>query len=155
MNAVYRYILCVVCTVILCGCVRILIPSEENSVLKMITGLVVTVVVLTPFLNGVKIPIGNFDEILTNGEFAVHSGISSARQATSEFIKEKSETYVLNKASELGAKVSVSVTLSDSDLPVPTHVTVSGPVSAYSKMKLSECICNELGVAEDEQVWIS
>ena len=61
----------------------------------------------------------------------------------------------MNKASELGAKVSVSVTLSDSDLPVPTHVTVSGPVSAYSKMKLSECICNELGVAEDEQVWIS
>lgn len=156
MNTVYRYILCVICTVVLCGTVRIFLPHDEPSLMKLTTGLIVTVVALSPILSGDSIPIRTyFDDVLSDSEFAVRSGVSVARQASVEFIKEKSEAYVLNKASELGAHVSVNVALSDSDLPIPAQVTVCGPVSPYIKMKLGECIENELGVTGDEQIWIS
>lgn len=156
MTSVGQYILCVVCTVILCGVVRMLLPGNENSIMKLVTGLVTMVVVLSPLLGRGHVSFRtHFGEILEDSETAAHSGVLAARDASIEFIKEKSEAYVLNKASELGANVSVSVALSEEEFPVPAHITVCGALSPYIKMKLSECIREELGIVEDEQVWTS
>ena len=97
----------------------------------------------------------NFSQYLKDSDISVQDGIDSARQASSEYIKSKSETYILNKAEEMGAHVSVDVVLSDSELPVPAQITLCGAVSPYAKQRLVDCIQNELGIAEDEQTWIS
>ena len=156
MNSLYQYVLSVICTVMLCGTVRILFCGEENPTIKMLTGLVITVVVLTPLLDDVEIPLQSFmNEISIDSEAAVEDGTLAARMATNEFIKEKTETYILNKASELGANIGVDIVLSDDDIRVPAQITVSGTLSPYTKQKLSACIYNELGIPEDEQIWIS
>ena len=155
MNSLYQYVLRVICTVMLCGTVRFLFCGEENLTIKMLTGLIMTVVVLTPLLGG-EIPLRSFmNEISIDGEAAVENGTLAARMATNEFIKEKTEAYILNKASELGANIGVDIVLSDDEIRVPTQITVSGTLSPYTKKKLSACIYNELGIPEDEQIWIS
>lgn len=156
MNAVCKYILSVICTVLLCGTVKTLFPADKKIIMKMVTGLAMTVVVLSPLLTVEKISFRtHFDDILADGDIAVQRGILAAKESSAKFIKEKSEAYVLNKASELGAQVSVNVNLSDTELPTPSQITVCGTVSPYIKMKLTECIREELGIVEDDQEWIS
>ena len=96
-----------------------------------------------------------FDQFSISSDFAVQEGTLSAKYASSEYIKTKSEAYILDKATEMGADVNIDVVLSDDQLPVPAGITVCGAVSPYVKAKLSACIRDELGIAEDEQVWIS
>jgi len=156
MNTVYRYLFCVICTVVLCGIIRILFSGYHHSIMKLVTGLVVTVVMFSPILgnSGYLLNI-NFSQYLEESDFSVQDGIDAARQASNEYIKSKSETYILNKAEEMGAHVSVDVVLSDSELPVPAQITLCGAVSPYIRQQLVDCIQNELGIAEDEQIWIS
>lgn len=156
MDSIYRYFLCVICTVILCGVLRSLFPADNDSLIKFVTGLAVTVVILSPLMDEKKIDLRiSLDEILAGSETAVQNGVLAANQTCAGFIKEKTEAYVLNKASEFGAQVDVIVTLSDTDLPTPSHIAVSGAVSPYAKVRLSECIRDELGIDEDDQEWIS
>lgn len=156
MDTIYRYFLCVICTVVLCGILRGLFSSGNDPLIKFVTGLAVTVVVLSPLLNEKRIDLRiSLDDVLSDSQIAVENGVLAAKETSAEFIKEKSEAYVLNKASEFGAQIDVNVTLSDTDLPTPSHIAVSGLISPYAKMRLREYIRDELGIDEDDQEWIS
>ena len=156
MNWVYKYILSVICIVMLCGIVNILLPTDKNSLMKLVTGLIVTAVVVSPILHTKTINLdGLFSEFAGNKELAVAEGTMAARHVSNQFIKTKSETYILNKAEEMGAHINVEVVLSDADIPVPAEVSVKGMESPYVKEQLSACIQNELGIVKDDQTWIS
>ena len=156
MNAVCRYLFSLIVTVVLCGIMRMLIPDDKRIMTQLVTGLVITVVMLSPVLTNEKIKFEDyFDRISVDSDFAVQEGMIAAKQASSEYIEVESETYILNKATEMGADVSVDVVLSDAELPVPNGITVCGLISPYVKAKLSACIRNDLGIAEDAQIWIS
>lgn len=156
MNTVYRYLLCVICMVVLCGIIRILFSGHHHSVMKLVTGLAVTVVMLSPILEVTSYPLDmDFRKYLEDSDISVQEGIDSAKRVSSEYIKSKSETYILNKAEEMGAHVSIDIALSDAELPVPEQITLRGTVPPYVRQQLADCIQNELGIAEDGQIWIS
>lgn len=156
MNVLSRYILSVICVVTLCGLVRILFSNEKNSVVHLVTGLIVTLAVLTPLLQNGKLSLDTyFEQSLSDGDLAIREGSIAAQKASAEFIKEKSEAYILSRAEEMGANVSVEIEVSDTDLPIPAGITVTGFISPYTKTSLSRCIQKELGISEDEQIWIS
>ena len=156
MDEVYRYILLVVCTVVLCGIVVQFCPGKENTVIKLVTGLVVTGAVLSPMVDMNTINIENyFDQFLVDTKSVTSDGEEMARQTSAAFIKEKTEAYVLYKAAELGADVHVDIMLSDHSLPIPKGITVSGTVAPYAKKQLTTTIAKELGIAEEAQLWIS
>ena len=155
VDAIRQYILSVICVVILCGLAQILF-SGSSSLVKLITGLVVTITVISPLLRNGKLSLDiYFDQITIDSQWAVKEGEEAAMQTTCEFIKEKTETYILDKAAELGAGISVEVSVDEDTPPVPDGVTVKGTVSPYTKKQLIDCISQELGIAEEDQVWIS
>ena len=65
-------------------------------------------------------------------------------------IKQKTETYILDKANALGAEITVQVVLEDY---IPAGVTIMGDVSPFVKSNLSASITQELNIPPEEQIW--
>ncbi len=70
-------------------------------------------------------------------------------------IKEKTETYILDKAKELGAAISADVTvaMAEAGYGYPYSVRVTGVLSASQKEALSSYMAEELGIPKQRQVW--
>ena len=156
MDMIYRYILCVICTAILSGIICGVFPKKENTHIRFVAGLAVTISVLTLLFNGRTFDLESyFDQFTVDTTFATSEGEEMARQTSATFIKEKTESYVLNKAAELGTDLDVSIVLSNEEFPVPKEITVFGSVSPYVKKQLITTIEENLGIDEDAQLWIS
>ena len=60
MSAISQYVLTVICTVILCAVMQMFLPGgSAGTLLKMISGLMVTITVLTPFVERQGVAIGS------------------------------------------------------------------------------------------------
>ena len=79
----------------------------------------------------------------------------SNRELLSELIKERCETYILDKAAAMELELSVEVTLDASDTyPIPDSVLLTGAYSEEAHSKLSSFIEEKLGIASADQEWI-
>lgn len=157
MEAVRQYILSVVCMVMICGVAQVLFSvGSAGTILKIICGLLVTITVLRPVIKDRMFAWDeNFSLMSENGEMAVSEGQLAAEKSLAQLITDKTRTYILNKASQMGADIAVEVVL-NSEYPFePVHVTIKGTVSPYVRKQLAQCISNELSIAEDDQIWIS
>ena len=156
MESIRQYILSVICVVFLCGVAQIFVSDSKNTLVRFASGLIITAAVLSPVLNADDFSMDLFfDEISANSEWVVKEGELAALRTTSEFIKEKTESYILDKARELDTQITVDVKLTDDQMPVPTEITVCGNLSPYVKRQLSDQIRNDLGIDEGNQIWIS
>ena len=63
-------------------------------------------------------------------------------------------SYILSKAESLGAKLEVTVELSDELYAKPVAVQLTGAVSPYAKQTLTQMIEEELGLNREAQRWI-
>ena len=116
----------------------------------------ITITVIGPLLRETDFSLGLYlDEISADGQWAVAKGEEAAIQTMSERIKEKTETYILDKAAQMGAAITVDVNLEESMPPAPAEITIKGTVSPYVKKQLTDCLRNDLGIPEDKQIWIS
>lgn len=157
MGSIRQYILSVICIAVLCGLAQALFSkSSTHTLVKLITGLMVTITVIGPLLRQTDFSLGAYlDRISADGSWAVAEGEEAAIQAMSARIKEKTETYILDKAVQMGATITVDVKLEEGMPPTPAEITVKGTVSPYVKKQLSDCLRNDLGIPEDKQIWIS
>lgn len=156
MEAIRQYVLSAVCITVICGLVQMIFPSDKRSVINFVTGLIIMVVVIAPVLSVDELSFdAMFEQICTDGEWAVKEGQEAAMQTSSVFIKEKVETYISNRAAQMGADVSAVVTLEPEPPLAPKEITLKGTVSPYVKQQLGACIEKELGIAEENQLWIS
>lgn len=156
MEGIRQYVLTVICAVFLCGIALCFVPDAEKKLVQFVSGLIVTITALTPVLKSGDFSLDLYlGQISADSRWAVSTGQIAATETTSAFIKEKTESYILNKAAELGAQIDVDVSLTDDNLPVPDEITVCGVLSPYAKKQLSDQIRNDLGIEEDNQIWIS
>lgn len=81
-------------------------------------------------------------------------GIQIQRSAAGEIIKEKTESYILDKAKQFGAALIVQVSLSDDELQTPSAVQIRGRISPYGKRELEAAIEKDLGIPKEKQTWI-
>ena len=100
----------------------------------------------------------DLDEIVFEVKDEVLAAQTTAEEerkiALSELIKRETEAYILKQAQVFNANISVEIILSDDAMPVPEYVRISGQIAPYAKMQLINIIERELGVAEENQVWI-
>ena len=61
----------------------------------------------------------------------------------------------MEKSSGLNLDLVVEVELSDDEIPVPVAVSLTGNVSPYNKLILSNTISNDLNIPKEKQIWIS
>lgn len=88
---------------------------------------------------------------------AACSGVEiGSRALLKQVITEKCESYILDKARNLGMQIQVEVTLCDAeDYPYPEKVILRGSWSVLERNRLSEYISEDLGVPAERQEWLS
>ena len=157
MNAIGEYVIgicaaAVICAITLCFAEK----GPMQPLLKLICGLILTFSLVDPILN---LQSGDFSDLgidfRSDAQEAADYGKQQAEKGVRQIIKEETEAYILDKASELNLEISVSVSLSDQALPVPESVVISGTVPPYGKSRLSRILTRELGIAKENQQWIS
>lgn len=120
----------------------------------MLCGLVLAVIVLHP-ISGLQMEDLAFDLLPSagEGERMADRGEKITRQAMADIIKSRTEAYILDKAAALEGSLTVKVTLSEDDIPVPVGVTLSGNLSPYARSQLTNVIEKDLGISKENQLW--
>jgi len=156
MDGIKEYILSVAAAAILCAVVRRLLEKKgtAGSVGKLLTGIFMTVTVLSP-LTGLTV--GPMDEIMDDyrmiAQEAVAQGEKSTANALRQSISQQMEAYIIEKALALGADIQVEIRLSEDLYPTPIGVRLSGQIAPYAKSRLQRIIEEDLGVGEEDQIW--
>ena len=155
MDGIKTYLLSVLVIAFVCSFINRLVSNRANSaVLKMITGLIVTMTVLQPLKGiywGPSSPFSlDYKDQITD---AIAKGETEKQKALTDIIRQEVVTYILRQAKMLHVDVTVDVVLTDAAMPVPEFVRISGNVAPYAKQQLINIIERELGVAEENQIW--
>jgi len=88
-----------------------------------------------------------------HGEAAAAMGQDFSQDLLALRIKQETEEYILDKAAALNEELCVEVTLSDSDIPVPIAVTLSGTIPPDSQKRLEQIILDDLNISKENQLW--
>lgn len=153
MDVFKDYLLSVTAAAVLCGIIKEWVgkTSSASGLIKILSGIFMACTLIAP------LHIMDFSELAYSGQsFAAEAEAAASigkEMAFSEIhtvIKSKSETYILDKAAEMGVDVNVVVTVEDL---APSAVLIQGAVSPYAKSNLSEWIVEQLGIPKEEQTW--
>lgn len=145
--------LSIVCAAIASG---IILSFSHNNVqdklIRLLCGIFLAITTLSPFAN-IEIP--DLSEIkysaVTDASLATVLGEEMAEEAIAEIIKQKTETYILDKATVWTSDLDVSVQISDG---IPENVKIVGDISPAGKKMLSTIIAEELDISKENQQWI-
>ena len=157
MNPLSEYILSVTSAAILFCVLQILLDKKSSSavLLRFIGGLFLTFTVIAPIVD-IDLDI-MFDLPLTfvqEADAIAADGYESAQSQLSAVIKQECEAYILDKARTYQIEPDIEITLSNDDTPIPTHVQLSGSITPYAKESLEMWIAKEMGIPEENQIWI-
>ena len=156
MDDIRAYFLSVTGAAIICGILNSLLGKNTGAgkLLRLICGIFLTVVIIRPItqldIDAVTdFRIGGTDEV----SLAVEAGENLASDAMAEIIKTNCEAYILDKAQSLGLALSVEVEVTQGELPVPQTVYIHGSASPYARSQLIAILKEQLGIAEEDQIW--
>lgn len=157
MEQVRSYVISVAAAAMVVGILTGLSNRKDTAgvLLRMIGGLFLAFTVLRPI---VDLDVGNlsayFDTFTVNGDAAAAAGENLSREALCSYIKAQTEAYILDKAEDYGASLTVEVYLDEGETPVPVGARLQGNVSPYGKACLREMMEEDLGIMEVDQLWI-
>ena len=157
MIAVREYLLSVTSGAILCGILSSL--TGENRTLsglyKLISGIFLSLLVIAPLT---QVNIRDFthiaDDLIMEGEYFTEEGQEHYDYALRQIITEETRAYIMDKARSYGAEIQVKITLSRDDPPVPEGCTIQGQISPYVKQQLKKILITDLGIPEENHLWI-
>ena len=156
MEWIKEYLLSIIAAGVICGISSSLIPKNTSSavIIKMLGGIFLAITLIAPLA---KIRLDDFgvywDHITADAEALVQDGSTATKDELASVIKQELESYILDKADELGLSLQVTIVMDQEDPPMPQKVKISGAISPYQQKRLSEWIAKELGVTEAQQVW--
>lgn len=157
MGSVGNYIISVSTAAILCGILKSLFPSKSTNaaILQLVSGIFLSLVVIQPLakIDLTALPV-IADDHLAQAQAVSAQGRSQARDTMGDIIKARAEAYILDKALDLKADLTVEVTLSDELPPVPVSVRLNGEISPSAKQRLESMILEDLGIPKEDQIWI-
>ena len=156
MENLQGYIMSVIGAAMICGVVNAFIGKKgaHGAIVKMLTGLFLTVTVLSPWFS-VRIMEWNsfLDDVDASAEDAAAMGEEMALDSMKAIIKERAEAYILDKAASMALNIQVEVMFGSKDPLLPEKVYLKGAVSPYAKERLCQCITADLGIPEVQQIW--
>ena len=157
MEAIRSYVLSVCGAGIFCAIVRQMLPEKGSAtaLCNLLGGVIMTFAILSPLQNislqDISTALPGFS---ADGASVTAMGQELSYDAFAGIIKQEAEAYILDKATALGAEISVEVSLSVDAVPVPESVVITGEMSPYVKSVLSVYLLEELGIAKERQIWI-
>ena len=155
MEALGRYLVSVSSICLLCGIFQSLLTLNWTKKLgNLLTGILITMAVLMPLP---KLSLPEIPELSTwedEGQQAVAMGEEYRADQLAQSIKEEAQAYILDKAGELGMRVSAEVTVADSDFPAPKSCIIKGKYTYQQKLAMEQILFLDLGIAKEDQAWI-
>ena len=152
------YVLRIIAAAMICAVVGALLPPKTavGQITKLLCGVLLIVTILTPLTQVSFRNISDYlDGLSVDADGYVEEGSTAMQEQITAIIKSEAETYILDKAGQMGLQIAVEVELDENNNSIPCGITVTGRVSAYSKKVLSGYITDTLGIEEGNQVWIS
>ena len=157
MGDLSGYLYGIICVAVICAVITTIAPKSKatGKVVQMLTGLILLFSILKPIKNIELGRIGDFtDDLSMESQRIIAAGVESSVQTLRGVIKQKCESYVMEKAKQLGADISVEIEIAEGNNPIPTAVKVTGTVSPYVKERLSGILVSDLNIPREQQKWI-
>ena len=150
MEQLRTWLLGVVFTAFATGLANELAPKgREKALIRMVGGVLMVLTLLRP-LGAIE-----WSEIsIPTGSFSQQAEIYRAQQenALSSIIAERLETYIWDKATELGIACAVRAEVSCDESGIP--VVQSVEISAAHDPVLSAWLEEVVGIAAEQQIWL-
>lgn len=156
MSDIGQYILTITISATIVSIILVISGGKTltASYIKLISSLFLTISILSPFIELRLDTISGFiSSIDADASAAVNKGIESNRAQKLSLIKEQTEAYLLERAKQINADISVDIDFTGVNELSPTGVTISGEIAPYTKRQLIEIISHDLGIPEDAQKW--
>lgn len=151
-----NYIISVVAASMIAGILVTLTKTDRayGYFIKLLAGLFIALTVISPWKSVYLPDIGDyFRDWEAASNIHSESGVYAYNETLQASITERTEAYILEKATSMGAELTATVTVSNEQPPVPIAVTLTGNISPYNKAHLKQIIMNDLGIPEDAQHW--
>lgn len=156
MELLRQYILSLTCVAMLGGVILSIVQdTKAKNMLRILVGLLMTIAVLMPFA---RMDWSGLAEVsfsfASSADAAAVQGENMARRAVGSIIKDRTEAYILDKAADMNTEISVEITLSEGDPPIPAAAEIHGDVTPYTRRQLQTILQEDLGIAKENQTWI-
>lgn len=154
MGSLREYVMSIVAASLLSGIlIRLTRRSGSGEIIRMLCGVFMTIILIRPIAGKKQIA---WDAIMPGiglqAERISAEGTASADKIKRQFIKQRVETYILNRAEAMQADIEAAVSLGEDDIPV--SVSISGSISPLNRSRLTQMIALELGIPKEQQEWI-
>lgn len=155
--AVRGYLLSITAAALLLALVQALLPQGAvRRTAAMVGGLLILLTVLSPLA---KLDYDSLAKSIAQLQMeteTMRTGIEvGSRDLMAGIIKQRCETYILDKAEQMGLELRVEITVSSgADYPYPTAVTLQGTAAERQKQMLTAYIVENLGIPAAQQEWI-
>ena len=154
MDGVKNYLIAVCSAAILSAILKQLIGKSKMSsvTVNLLSGLFVAICIISPWKDFSLQDLEIYNPLHTqSGQSYVETGKRITQNQIDAIISEKIESYILEKANQLGVQVEVSVELAEDSIPFKS--IVSGRLSPEEKKTLSAFLEKEIGIQKEMQIW--
>lgn len=159
MQTVRTWIIGICAGAIICAVAQTLAPkSRSGGAVKLACGFMTAALLIGPIKS---FDFGEYalslSEIRGKGGMYAQNAMVHGEDMLKSVIEEQSETYILDKAEELGIKNAFAdvsaVAAAQGDYPLPYSVELGGEAELEQRKRLSSYIEGELGVPAQRQYW--
>ena len=155
MGNVRGYLLAIVAACMITVLANAMLRNQTvKRVVRLVGGVLVILAVVTPLLSlSPERLMSELESVTSRYDFNTDAVEKTIQEQLEIHIKQTAETYIEQKASELGATVQAEVRLSDETYPVPVHAKIIGTVTPEQMAQLAEMMRDSLGISTEEQEW--
>ena len=154
MDGLKNYLIAVCSAAILSAILKQLIGKSKMSsgTVNLLSGLFMAICIISPWKDFSLQDLEIYNPLHTQlGQSYVETGKRITQNQIDAIISEKIESYILEKANQLGVQVEVSVELAEDSIPFKS--IVSGRLSPEEKKTLSAFLEKEIGIQKEMQIW--
>lgn len=155
MQGLREYLLSVVAVCMICAVASVMLKNQMLAkVLRLVSGILVLLVVITPLL---KIDLQDISENMRRSLSADSQSFdvirSNAEIQLAEQVKTATEKHIEEIASRYGMSLQARVKVDDSQLPTPIEVELIGVPDPDTVGAFTDYIVQNIGILKENQHW--
>lgn len=156
MSSIREYLLSISAAALMTGFAAALgFKGNTGKIINFVVTLLLVLVVVAP---AAKVSVSDLAQAITSFRMNVEqmeTGVEiKNREILGELIKEQCETYISDKADDLGITLQAEIILSkEGEYPYPVHVRLVGKLSDEDRAYLQRIIEENMGIPIQEQEW--
>lgn len=132
---------------------QILPDGGKKELLHLLSGILLAVVILMPLS---EIRLNDFLDLTQyqpeSSDYLLARGTETADEAKRQYITERYEAYILDKAKALGAEILPIVQVDETFLPI--FAEIQGDLEPQVQKKLEQMLVLDMGITKENQRWI-